>query len=150
MGSEDLDTETNELKEINFYKIVTYQAKNLPPQFKNLIIAPFLNHARNGNAWFKLIDRDHYNKFYTQFIESLLNRPHCQIRMAVLDDETVLGWCLRENKTVHFVFVKKEARRRGICRAVLPKDFEVITHITNVGLNIWGNKFSNARFEPFA
>ena len=147
MGHQILDTQTNESKES--YKIRQYPASLLPEEFKNLIIAPFLNSLRYGNDLFKLIDKDIYYFTYGKYVESLLKRPLSIIKMAFLDDNTVLGWSLIESHTVHYVWVKKEVRRQGICNALLPKEFDKISHITNKGINIWVSKYPEVKFDPF-
>lgn len=109
-----------------------------------------MNSLRYGNDLFKLMDKDSYYEAYSRYIDSILHKPTSTIRIAALDDETVLGWSLSEDKIVHYVWVKKEVRRQGIARSLLPKEFDTITHITNVGMNIWVNKFPQVRFNPFA
>lgn len=149
MGSEDLEPFTNEPEE-NFYTIVKYDSNNLPKDLKNLVLAPFLNTLRYGNDLFKLIDKNAYYDNYARYIHILLARPNSKITIATLSDDTAIGWCLWENKTVHYVWVKSEVRRQGIANAILPKDFDTISHITNKGINIWVSKFPNVRFNPFA
>lgn len=149
MGNQILESETNEPKEVEHYKIIIHSGPKLPPEFKNLIIAPFLNSLRYGNDLFKLIDKESYYSAYSKYIEHLLDRATTTIYLAVLDDQTVLGWSMVGYKTIHYIWVKKEVRRQGIGRSLLPKEFDTITHITNVALNIWASKFPNVRFNPF-
>jgi hypothetical protein len=148
MGSETLEPTSSGAKEER-YRLISYIAPELPPDFKNLIIAPFLNSLRYGNDLYKLIDKDAYYLKYAKYVELLLTRSTCVIKLAILNDDTVLGWCLAEGKAVHYVWVKKEVRRQGICQALLPKSFDTISHITNKGINIWINHFPNVRFDPF-
>lgn len=145
-----MESSRDESQEVNSYRIVTLQGNALPEEYKNLIIAPFLNSLRYGNDLFKLIDKDSYYANYARYIEALLKRDKSVVKMAVLSDETVMGWCLSEDKTVHYVWVKKEARRKGIGRALLPKEFSRISHITNKGINIWVNNFPEVSFNPWA
>lgn len=129
---------------------MTVSASHLQRDYKNLVLAPFLNSLRYGNDLFKLIDKDAYYASYTKYIETLLQRPDCLIKFAMLSDDTVLGWCLFQDKTVHYVWVKEHQRRQGIAGSLVPKNFEVITHITNKAINIWVNKFPEVRFDPWA
>lgn len=152
MGIKVLDITTNEFEtevESN-YRIVVYLASQLPKDFKNLIMGPFLNSLRYGNDLFKLIDKDSYYSSYAKYIELLLQRPNTRLKIAVLSDETVLGWCMFENTVVHYIWVKEHQRRQGIARSLLPREFDTITHITNKGINIWVNKFPEVRFDPWA
>ena len=148
MGHTEVEPKGNEIEER--YRLVAYYGATLPPEFKNLVIAPFLNSLRYGNDLYKLIDKDAYYFSYSKYIESLLQRPHSIVKLAILNDMTVLGWCLMENKVVHYIWIKKEVRRQGIGQALLPKTFDTISHITNKGINIWVNHYPNVKFNPFA
>lgn len=151
MGSEELEPETEKLEEIeSSYRIVYHTGAKLPQEYKNLVVAPFLNSLRYGNDLYKLIDKDAYFLNYSKYIDLLLNRPMTIVKLAVLKDDTVLGWSLIEHKTVHYVWIKKEVRRQGICRALLPKEFNVISHITHKAINIWVKHFPEVKFNPFA
>lgn len=150
MGHSELDSKTNESQKVeSSYRIVTHPAPLLPFEFRSLIIGPFLNSLRYGNDLFKLIDKDAYYFTYSRYIENLLSRPQAQVKLAMLSDDTVLGWSLLENRMIHFVWVKKEVRRQGIAQALCPKNFDTITHITNKGINIWGAYYPEVRFNPF-
>lgn len=151
VGDQILELKRDESEEVDsFYKIKTYQAKALPLEYTNLIIGPFLNSLRYGNDLYKLIDKEAYFLNYSKYIESLLQRPRAMIKLSELSDGTVLGWSFYEENIVHYIWVKKEVRRQGIAKALMPKQFDTISHITNKGINIWVSKFPNVRFNPFA
>src|SRR5450631_3681195 len=124
MGNQELESETNEPEKS--YRIVTYYTNKLPPDLLNIIRAPFLNHARTGNDFFKLTDRDAYYKHYGMFVNNLLQRDETQIRFAMLKKDEVLGWCMFHDKVVHFVWVDKQQWRQGIGKSLLPKEFDTI------------------------
>lgn len=147
-----MDTETNVPQEEieSTYRIVTFNSETFPQHFKNLIIGPMLNSLRYGNDLFKLSDKNDYYLNYGKFVESLLKRPKIVIKLAMLRDETVLGWSLTENLTVHYVWVKEHQRRNGIAKSLVPKSFDTISHITNKALSIWVSKFPEVRFNPWA
>ncbi len=144
LGIAQMESQANEVA-----KIKSYKACDLPKDLRNLVIAPFLNSLRYGNDLFRLIDKDAYFYSYGKFVESLLKRPEAIIRLALLNDNTAIGWCLYENKVVHYLWVKQEVRRQGIGRSLLPKEFDTISHITNKGINVWVNKFPSVKFDPF-
>lgn len=151
MGDKSLESEANEAREIeSSYRLVNYPASELPQDFRPLIIAPFLNSLRYGNDLFKLIDKESYYSNYGRYVEGLLKRPKTIIKLAMLNDDTVLGWSMLEDKMIHYIWVKKEVRRQGIAKSLLPKEFSTITHITNKGLSIWVSKFPDVSFNPFA
>lgn len=147
MGDKNLESKTNELEKD--YRIVKYPAIQLPSDFRNLIIAPLKQTLRFGNDLFKLIDQNCYYEAYGKYIDNLLQRPYSIVNLAILRNGTVLGWSLYENKTLHYVWVKKDARRNGIAQALLPKEFDTISHITNSGINIWVKHYPHVRFNPF-
>lgn len=147
MGIKALDAEANENQES--YRIVTMNASDIPTDMMPLVLAPFLNSLRYGNDYFKFIDQNSYYHTYKRFItEVLLKRPGAKLRLAKLNDETVLGWCLFENKTLHYVWVKDEQRRQGIGKSIVPA-FDTFTHLTRRGMSIWASRFKDAIFNPF-
>lgn len=151
MGSQELEPTRDESEEVeSSYKIIPYAGHSLPFEFRNSIIAPFLNSLRYGNDLYKLIDKDAYFTNYGKYIDIILLRPNMRVKIAMLKDKTVLGWSLVENKTLHYIWVKKEVRRQGIGRSLLPKEFDTISHITNKAIGIWVNHYPEVRFNPFA
>jgi len=139
---------------MSVYQIVRYHGSDpaLTP-YKNLIYTSFMKSLRFGNDWFKDIDSDSYFKTYHQVIDALLHRPYAQVSLALLteDLDTCVGWSLSEDKTLHYVFVKGDiqARRHGIAKDLIPKDFDTITHLTKIGRSIWKEKYPNVSFNPF-
>lgn len=121
--------------------------------YRHLIYSSFLRSLRFGNDWFKDIESDLYYDVYHRVIDALLVRPESVVRLALLPDEldTCIGWSLSEEKTLHYVFVKGdiEARRHGIGTALLPKEFDKITHLTKIGRDIWKKKYPKVKFDPF-
>lgn len=130
------------------YKIINHPGSQLPSEFTNLILSPFLYSLRDHNDWFKLIEKDTYYDAYKPYVRLLMNRTNSMIRLAILSDKTVLGWCLSELDTLHFIWVKKEVRRQGIGKALLPKNIKKFSHITTFGLSIWP-KLPGVKFDPF-
>lgn len=147
MGNQEVEHKAAEPKG---YTLKLYQTLTLPAEYENLVLAPFLTTLRYGNDLFKLIDKASYFGHYREYIKHLLSRSTMHVRLAILDDGTVAGWCLFQDKTIHYIWVKKEGRRNGIAKDLIPKDFDTISHITNVGMNIWANKFPHVRLNPWA
>ena len=48
-------------------------------------------------------------------------RPHTQVRIACIpgDEDAILGWAIVELAVVHYTYVRRDARRQGIARALL-------------------------------
>lgn len=151
MGDKELEPETEKLEEVeSSYRIVYFGGPTLSAEYRNIVVAPFLNSLRYGNDLYKLIDKDAYFINYSKYIDHLLQRPMMLVKMAMLKDDTILGWSMVENKTVHYVWVKKEVRMQGICKALMPQEFNTISHITHKGINIWVKRYPEVNFNPWA
>lgn len=130
------------------------EMKSLSPEFmpyKALVIAFWLRCLRQGSEFFSMTDPEIYYKAYSRVITSLLARPETTVRVAVLSDDhdVAAGWSVFEGGVLHFVFVKKEARKSGVGRALLPKGIHTFTHMTKMGRTIWKKKFKTVKFNPF-
>src|SRR4029077_15412207 len=148
MGSKDLDLKTDESEEAS-YRIVLYRPQ-FPKEIVPKILANFLNSLKYGNDYFKLIDKDAYFPIYSMYVQRLLDKEAVGVRIAELKDGTILGWCLFEGPILHYVFVNKDVRGNGIAKALLPKQIDCFTHLTNKGINLWLKHYPESRFNPFA
>lgn len=146
-----MDSQGNGLDQAS-YRVEVHQSRNVAGDARNLVVASFLRGVRYGNEYFKLIDGDRYYFHYGEYVCNLLNRDDCVLRLAILEGspEVILGWSLIERNTLHFVFVKKDVRRQGIAKALVPGRIETITHLTKTGLALWSCKTPEAKFNPFA
>lgn len=131
------------------YTVVRYQSTALPEQYKGLVFSKWLRSLRYGNEYFKLIDQESYFRVYHKYIELVLSRLDCVVKLAVLSDnkDVVLGFSIMETEKLHYVHIHKDHRKQGIARS-LCKGFNTITHITNDGLKVWG-KYPKIKFNPF-
>lgn len=134
------------------YRVVVYSGTDpaLNP-YKAMVYSDWMKSLRFGNEWFKLIDSNRFYSIYGAIIRQILAKPECHVRLAVLSDEpdTCLGWTLSEGNTLHYAFVKKDLRRQGIGKALLPKSFDRTTHLTKIGQAIRQAKFRDLTFDPF-
>lgn len=148
---QELEAGTTEQTVATTYTVIRYPAKDLPDQYKNMIYSKWLRSLKYGNEYFKLIDSDAYYDIYHKLIDVYLNRPNANIRLAVLTDEpdTCLGWSLVEGQTLHYVWVHKDNRKKGIANALVSGPISYITHLTNVGASIWASKRPDIKFNPF-
>lgn len=119
--------------------------------YKNLIFSHFLHSLRAGNPWFQAIDTGAYYTAYHRLIEQLLSRPDCTVRIAVLTDDpdVALGWSLSRPNVLDYVFVKRDQRKQGIGRALLPEFFTSVTHLTSLGEMLKERLFPLVKFDPF-
>lgn len=134
------------------YSILSYPAKDLPPQYLNMILSKWLRSLKYGNDYYRLIDSAAYFAHYNNFILHLLKKPDTIVRLAVLTDDhdVVLGWSVHRGDVLDFIHVHKDMRKQGIGSSLLPKDIKTITHITTPAMFIWSSKYPHFIFNPFA
>lgn len=146
------------------YTVVQYSGKDLPASYRGLIYSKWLRSLRHGNDYFKLIDGKSYYESYSAYISMLLLKPECVVRLAVLADDrdVVLGFSVSRGTVLDYVHVLRirlkvptgfdvtDYRRHGIGTKLIPKGIDTFTHITKTWLIVWGNKFPQWRFNPFA
>lgn len=148
MGDQVLDTEANAQSS---YSVIAFQGAKLPEGYRNVVLSNWLRSLRQGNDYFKLVEPKSYYEAYERYVKHIIQRPDTLLRMAVLSDDhdVVLGWSCMERKVLHYVFVRSEQRAKGVGQALTASGFEVITHITRAGIQIWNEKYKQVTFNPF-
>jgi predicted GNAT family N-acyltransferase len=134
------------------YKITVFKADTIPEAYKNFIYSRYLRSLKYGNDWFGEIDPDAYYKVYHLLCEKMLLNPASIIRIAQLtdDDDLILGFSISRNPDIlDYVYVKREVRNNGIGKSLLPKTFNIITHLTKQALQIRASKYKGTVFNPF-
>lgn len=134
------------------YSVIPHLGRDLPEEYRNLVLVKWMRTLRFGNDFFKLIESSAYFSSYQEYIKKLLQRPQCIVRIACLteDPDVILGFSVSEPDTLHYVWCEKDSRRKfGIARALTQFPFSTFTHLTNVGMSIWSKKFPEAKFNPF-
>src|ERR1700722_2445690 len=116
MEDKGMDNGADGIKTTSSYKILQTSASNMDQRYTNCVYSKFLRSLKYGNFFFRMIDNHTYYDNYKKYIAMLLARPNAQILVAVLteDPDVVLGWCLREEKTVHYVWVDALQREQKI------------------------------------
>lgn len=116
-----------------------------------MILAKWMRSLRYKNDFFRMMHSDEYFKAYRIYICALLKRHNAVVRLAVLsdDNDVALGWSLIEGNVLHYVFVQREARNKGIAKSLVPTPIKWITHLTKEGMVIWNKKLPDAQFNPF-
>lgn len=134
-----------------------YDVRDYVESDKAFIMATFLRGLYYGDSWFSLIPKDVFMFNYKSIIESLLQYPGTQVRVACLkeDPDVLLGYSLSRGSIVHWVYVKssktKEGltwRRNGIARRLLPDSVSDVTHLTALGRSLM-HKLPDCVFNPF-
>lgn len=121
-------------------------------QDENFIFATWLQGLRHSNDLFKLMPADVYYAAYHKVIESLLNAPGVQVRIACLKDtpDVILGYSVYRGDTLHWTHVKKAWRKIGIAKSLMPESgIKTITHINKLGVSYLFSHPSLV-FNPFA
>lgn len=150
MGHKKLHTQADELASSS-YSVIKYCAAEVPKEYRNHILNKYLRGLQGGNDFFKLILPKSFFKTHEIYFNNLLVRPSAKIRIAVLTDspDVILGWSLTEDKKLHYVYVRGENRRLGISSALLPDEYDLITHFTKSFIPIWHTKYPQVYFDPY-
>ena len=134
------------------YKVITLNgtSKELAPYY-GFIFSNWLFTLRWTNDWFFLIHKPTYYSIYRKVISNIISAPECKVNIAILDDDPdlALGWSVYANDVLHYVFVKRDLRKQGIGRSLMPKGINRITHLTVSGAVIWKTKIPKLKFDPF-
>lgn len=129
-----------------------YDIRDMKPEDKNFILATFLRGLYYGDSWFSLISKDAFMTNYKKVGEFLLNHEKVTIKIACLkeDPDVILGYSILSTdfSTVHWVFVKKAWREKGIAKSILPNHPTEVTHLTTLGKSLLP-KINNPTFNPF-
>jgi len=138
--------------EVASFKVLLFSGQDprLEP-YKSLIFSRFLHSLRSGNYWFRKIDNRAYYTAYHQYLERLLSRQGCAVRVAVLTDDpdVAVGWSIARPNVLDYVFVKRDGRRQGIGRALLPESFAFVSNLTSLGELLREKHFPSVKFDPF-
>jgi len=120
---------------------------------KNFILATFLRGLYYGDSWFSQMPKDIFMSNYKKVADELVAENKTTIKIACLNDspDVILGYSIlsKDYNTVVWVFVKKDWRKGGIGRSLIPNKFSSVLHLTTLGKNLL-NKFENVIFNPFS
>lgn len=143
------DTETLESAT---YTVTKYQGHEVPRQYLNYIYCKWSRTYRNGNDYIKLAERGMYFSAYRNHITHILLKTLSTVRIASLTDDidVALGFSVVRSNVLDYIYVQKDFRKEGIGRQLLPKNIEVFTHLTRMGMKLWSTQLPKAKFNPFA
>lgn len=113
------------------------------------IYASWMKGLRYGSPLYKMIDHEIYFKTYARIIKILLSKSKVLIAALKQDPNVILGYSVFEDKKLHWVFVKEDWRGIGLAKDLVPKELEVVTHMTSLGSLIFKEKCPKAIFNPF-
>jgi hypothetical protein len=119
----------------------------------NFILSTFLRGLYYGETWFSEIPKDIFMDNYKVIANALINSPKVVIKVACLpeDLDTIIGYSILSSdyQTVHFVYIKKIWRERGVAKTLLPSHLTYVSHLTALG-KLLLSKLKPAVFNPFS
>lgn len=140
------------------YSIISYAGKDLPTNYQALLFSSWLHTLYSGNAQYRSgleamrLGKAHYYLEYHKYIESLLQKPDCIVKLAVLteDHDIVLGYSVSREDVLDYVFVQKDQQGQKISNALMPNPMTAFTHTTSMWHPIWQSKYKECEFKPRA
>lgn len=119
----------------------------------NFVLATFLRGLYYGDSWFSLIPKDIFMVNYKHIAQSLVKSPKVTIKVACLKEDVnvILGYVMmsKDEKTVHWIFIKSVWRKRGIGKSLWPSSASSVSHLSALGKNLM-SKVPNLVFNPFS
>ena len=129
-----------------------YSIRDGTKEEHGIIFATFLRGLYYGDSWFSLIPKDIFMNNYKLVIKAILDKPGTVIKIACLPDDptVILGYSVLSGdyQTLHWVYVKKHWRERGIGRSLVPAHPTYVSHLTELGKILLPKL--NATFNPFS
>ncbi len=134
------------------YIIRTIGGPRLPDMYRGLIYSKWMRSLRYGNDYYRLMDEKSFYPAYQRHITNILARPEAVVHIAVLadDHDVVLGFSVCRDNVLDYIHVHKDQRKQGIARCLIPGNIDRVTHMTKMGLLLWGTKPHKMKFDPFA
>lgn len=119
---------------------------------KNFIYSTWLLGVFYGETVFKEMKKDVFMANYHNLIDQIMNHKDIKINIACFKDDpdTILGYAIlnKNNKTLHWAFVKNAWRKIGLGKMLTGSEIKVATTLTKLGLGIMRKK--GIEFNPFA
>lgn len=137
------------------YSVISYKFSELPSSYHPMLYSRWLRSLRFGNNLYKKIKSDKFYDEYKKYIGTLLNKPDCLMKMAVLSDDfdVVLGFSVSREDVLDYIHVHSDYRRLGIGRALFPDKITTFTHVTHFAIIIWqseNSKYKKLEYNPYA
>jgi hypothetical protein len=129
-----------------------YQIRDAVLEDKNFILATFLRGLYYGDFWYGEIPKDIFMNSYKIIAESLIHSSNVIIKVAC-DPEApsvVYGYSILspDFSIVHWVYVKKIWRMKGIGKSLTPQHPRFATHLSKLGKSLM-SKYKDFVFNPF-
>ena len=105
-----------------------------------------------GDSWFSKIKKAIFVSHYRKILQGILSKPTTRVRVACIQDDPqeIKGYAIlvNDDKALMWVFVKKDWRKNGIAKALIPDTITEVTNLTALG-EILMKKYPQLSFNPF-
>lgn len=122
------------------------------PSDENFVFSSALNGIYYGNTLFAKVKKVIFLNCYRKVIHSALEKPTTRVKIACIKDDPneIKGYSILvdNERALMWVFVKKDWRKNGIGRALVPNTVVEVTNLTPVGEAIM-KKYPHISFNPF-
>lgn len=122
------------------------------PDDENFVFSTTLAGLYYGDSWFSKIVKARFIHHYRQILKGILSKPTTQVRVACIKDDPneIKGFSILVNngQALMWVFVKKDWRKKGIAKALVPDTITEVTNLTALG-EILIKKYPKLTFNPF-
>jgi len=130
-----------------------YEVRDYKPSDESFVLSTFLRGLYHGDSWFSKIPKDIFMDNYHIIAERLVRSPNVTIKIACLPDDpdVILGYSIlsADYSAMHWVYVKKIWRGKGIGRSLTPTRLEAVTHLSSLGESLLKAKLKDTVFNPF-
>lgn len=120
------------------------------PADRNFILSTWLKGLYYGNSEVKQMPQELYYQQYADKFLATLNSPDVKVSVACLQDDTntIIGYLVSTGTAVHWLYVKKDFRSKGIANLLLKHDnYLTYTLSTKAGSAIAKKK--KLTYNPF-
>jgi GNAT superfamily N-acetyltransferase len=120
------------------------------PEDRSPIMSFWLKGVYWGSDYFNQMPQDLFFQLYAEHIKRILFSPLTKVDVACEEGnpDQIFGYACYAEQTLHWVYVKKGYRNKGIARLLLKdKNIDTATSMTKAGRAIM--KKHNVVFNPF-
>jgi hypothetical protein len=137
---------------MNLIAIRDYLPGPGPEHDENFVFSTALDGLYYGDSWFSKIKKAIFYNYYRKILQGIIAKPSTQIRIACIKDDPteIKGYVILTNnaKAIMWIFVKRDWRKNGIARALVPDTVTEVSNLTHLG-EILIKKYPQLSFNPF-
>lgn len=123
-----------------------------PTEDENFIFSTALAGLYYGDSWFAKIKKTLFITQYRKVLQAMIAKPTTCVRIACMkeDPTEIKGYSITVNHdhALAWVFVKKDWRKNGIAKTLVPTTVTEVTNLTALG-EVLMKKYPHLSFNPF-